>query len=81
MSQQVQKFQQQLIDNLHTSVLLFDAGLNLVYANPAAEVLFAMSLRRLLGKQGVTGSKGVLSFTTPWLNPDSQLTLIDSRQS
>ncbi len=51
MSQQAQKFQQQLIDNLHTSVLLFDEELELVYANPAAEVLLAMSLKYLLGKQ------------------------------
>jgi two-component system nitrogen regulation sensor histidine kinase GlnL len=51
MSQQAQKFQRQLIDNLHTSVLLFDEELDLVYANPAAEVLLAMSLRNLLGKQ------------------------------
>ncbi|HBH35283.1 MAG TPA: nitrogen regulation protein NR(II) [Gammaproteobacteria bacterium] len=50
MSQQAQKLQQQLIDNLHTSVLLFDDELTLVYANPAAEVLFAMSLRHMLGK-------------------------------
>jgi len=51
MSQQAQTFQQQLIDNLHTSVLLFDEELKLVYANPAAEVLLAMSLRHLLGKR------------------------------
>lgn len=51
MSRQAQYFQQQLIDNLHTSVLLFDEALALVYANPAAEVLLAMSLRNLLGKQ------------------------------
>ena len=51
MSQNAQTFQQQLIDNLHTSVLLFDEELKLVYANPAAEVLFAMSLKHLLGKR------------------------------
>ncbi len=51
MSQQAQKFQRQLIDNLHTSVLLFDEEHSLVYANPAAEVLLAMSLRHLLGKR------------------------------
>ena len=51
MSPQAQTFQQQLIDNLHTSVLLFDEKLKLVYVNPAAEVLLGMSLRNLLGKQ------------------------------
>lgn len=51
MLQQAEKFQQQLIDNLHTSVLMFDEDLRLVYVNPAAEVLFAMSLRHMLGKQ------------------------------
>ncbi|MEN8212842.1 MAG: nitrogen regulation protein NR(II) [Pseudomonadota bacterium] len=51
MSQQIQQFQQQLIDNLHTAVLLFDDALALIYANPAAEVMFSMSLAHLHGKR------------------------------
>lgn len=38
-----------LIENLNTAVLLFDAKLNLVYLNTAAEVLLADSARHLVG--------------------------------
>ncbi len=40
---------QRIIENLHTTVLLFDAGLNLRYINPAGEMLFAVSARRMVG--------------------------------
>lgn len=38
-----------ILDNLNTAVLLFDAGLCLVYMNPAGEVLFAVSARHVRG--------------------------------
>ena len=50
MSQKIQRFQQQLINNLHTAVQLIDDAFALDYDNPAEEVLFSMSLDRLLGK-------------------------------
>ena len=38
-----------VIENLHATVLLFDAGLHLRYVNPAGEMLLAASAGRLLG--------------------------------
>lgn len=38
-----------IIENLHTTVLLFDARLNLRYINPAGEMLFAVSAGRMVG--------------------------------
>jgi len=40
---------QRIIEHLHTSVLLFDDELRLCYVNPAAEMLFAASARRIIG--------------------------------
>ena len=39
----------QICDNLHTSVLLFDNALRLRYLNPAGEMLFSLSARRVKG--------------------------------
>lgn len=50
MAQLENPLQQQLIDNLHTAVLLFDQELKLIYANTSAEMLLSMSLKHLLGK-------------------------------
>ena len=38
-----------VIDSLHTAVLLLDEQLQVGYANPAAEMLFALSVRRIVG--------------------------------
>jgi len=38
---------QRILDNLNTAVLLFDRDLKLEYINPAGEMLFAVSARRL----------------------------------
>lgn len=38
-----------ILENLSASVLLFDAGRRLIYVNPAAEMLFQLSARHLLG--------------------------------
>lgn len=40
---------QRLIENLHTAVMLLDRELRLRYLNPAGEMLFAVSLRRVTG--------------------------------
>ncbi len=40
---------QRILENLHSGVLLFDASMRLVYVNPAAEMLFAVSARRITG--------------------------------
>jgi two-component system nitrogen regulation sensor histidine kinase GlnL len=42
---------QLLLDNLHSAVLLFDEQLQVLYANHAAEMLFAMSERSMIGRQ------------------------------
>ncbi len=41
---------QRILDHLTSAVMLFDADLRVVYANPAAEVLFAISVRHLVGQ-------------------------------
>lgn len=38
-----------LIENIHTAVLVFDGELRLVYANPAAEMLFTVSSNKICG--------------------------------
>ena len=38
-----------ILDHLNTAVLLFDKGLRLRYLNPAAEMLFEVSARHMLG--------------------------------
>ncbi len=40
---------QRILDNLNESVMLFDADLKLVYANPAAEMLLGASTRQIIG--------------------------------
>jgi two-component system nitrogen regulation sensor histidine kinase GlnL len=42
--------ERRVIDNLSTAVLVFDAELKLAYLNPAAEMLFAVSARSVLGQ-------------------------------
>lgn len=42
--------ERRILDHLNTAVMLFDAGLRLKYLNPAAEVLFEVSARHLLGQ-------------------------------
>jgi two-component system, NtrC family, nitrogen regulation sensor histidine kinase GlnL len=41
---------QRILDNLNTAILLFGPDLRLRYMNPAAEMLFAVSARHLVGK-------------------------------
>ena len=41
--------QQRVLDGMSTTVLLFDADLNLSYVNPAGETLFEQSARHMLG--------------------------------
>lgn len=43
-----QDLQHRILDNLSTTVMLFNAGLELEYINPAGEMLFAASARHLL---------------------------------
>jgi two-component system nitrogen regulation sensor histidine kinase GlnL len=38
-----------ILENLHTSVVLFDGDLRLRYINPSAEMLFSLSARRVVG--------------------------------
>ncbi|OQX30305.1 MAG: two-component system sensor histidine kinase NtrB [Candidatus Sedimenticola endophacoides] len=38
-----------VLENLNTAALLFDADLNLRYMNPAAEMLFAVSAKHMIG--------------------------------
>ena len=38
-----------VLDNINTSVMLFNEDLVLIYANPAAEMLLGASSRRLIG--------------------------------
>ncbi|WP_303909115.1 nitrogen regulation protein NR(II) [Thiohalomonas denitrificans] len=38
-----------ILENLHTAVMVFDADLKLGYLNPAGEMLFAVSARRVIG--------------------------------
>jgi len=41
---------QRILDNLNTAILLFGPDLRLRYMNPSAEMLFAVSVRHLVGK-------------------------------
>ncbi|PLY16955.1 MAG: nitrogen regulation protein NR(II) [Sedimenticola sp.] len=41
---------QRIVDNLSSAVLLFDTDYRLQYMNPAAEMLFAVSARHMLGQ-------------------------------
>lgn len=43
-----------ILDHLNTAILLFDADLCLIYLNPAAEILFEISARHLLGQSAAT---------------------------
>lgn len=45
---------QRILDNLGHAVLMFDANLQLTYINPAGEMLFAVSARRLIGQKSDT---------------------------
>jgi two-component system, NtrC family, nitrogen regulation sensor histidine kinase GlnL len=43
-----------ILDHLNTAVLLFDKGLRLRYINPAAEMLFELSARHMLGHHALS---------------------------
>ena len=43
------EYEKRVLDNLNTVVLLFDTDLRLRYMNPAAEMLFQVSARHMLG--------------------------------
>ena len=43
------EFCQRILDNQTTAVVLLDSRLKVVYLNPAAEMLFADSVRHTLG--------------------------------
>ncbi len=45
----LQDYGQAILDNLNTAVLLFDEELRLAYINPAAEMLFNVSSRHMVG--------------------------------
>ena len=42
---------QRILENLSHAVMMFDADLRLDYINPAGEMLFAVSAKRLIGQQ------------------------------
>ncbi len=46
----MEPIEQRILDNLNTSILLFDEGLRLAYINAAGEMLFAASSKMLLGR-------------------------------
>ena len=43
-------FERMILDHLNTAVMLFDRNLRLTYLNPAAEMLFEVSSRHLVGQ-------------------------------
>lgn len=43
-----------ILENLTHAVVMFDADLRLVYINPAGEMLFTVSAKRLVGKRAAT---------------------------
>ena len=43
------KYEKRILENLNTIILLFDVDLRLRYINPAAEMLFQVSARHILG--------------------------------
>jgi two-component system nitrogen regulation sensor histidine kinase GlnL len=45
---------QHILENLSHAVMMFDANLQLDYINPAGEVLFAVSAKRLIGQKANT---------------------------
>ena len=55
-------FEQRVLGNLSTAVLIFDSSLRLTYINPAGEMLFAVSERQLIGQE--VGSLFVCSDQT-----------------
>ena len=60
-------YDQQALDNMSTAVLVFDHSQQLVYMNPAAEVIFQVSQKRILGTSAehllAGSSKLMASFT------------------
>ncbi|MFC1664289.1 PAS domain-containing protein, partial [Pseudomonadota bacterium] len=44
-------FEQQLIGNISTAILVVDAGLELLFVNPAGEILLGLSANKLLGQK------------------------------
>ncbi len=45
---------QRILENLSHAVMMFDADLRLDYINPAGEMMFAVSAKRLIGQKGET---------------------------
>lgn len=43
-----------ILDHLNTAVMLYDRSLRLLYLNPAAEMLFEVSARHLIGQHALT---------------------------
>lgn len=68
--------EQRIVEHLSTAVLLFDAQLRVLYINPAAEMLFSISSRHLLGHP----AKGLLPCPDAGLEAKLRLAL-DSGQS
>lgn len=55
---------QQALDNMSTAVLVFDNDHFLIYMNPAAEVIFAVSQKRILGSTAellLSGSESLMA--------------------
>ena len=55
---------QQTLDNMSTAVLVFDHAQTIVYMNPAAEVIFEASQKRILGTKAtllLAGSKSLMA--------------------
>ena len=44
-------FHTRLLDNLTTAILLVDAGMRVIYLNPAAEGLLELSSARIVGEE------------------------------
>ncbi|MBT5230039.1 MAG: nitrogen regulation protein NR(II) [Methylococcales bacterium] len=49
----LQHLQEKILDNISSIILLFDAKLNLLYANSSAEDLFSTSVKKLTGANAV----------------------------
>jgi two-component system nitrogen regulation sensor histidine kinase GlnL len=82
---------QRVLDNLSTSVVLFDADLRVSYVNPSAEMLFALSARHLRGQRAqdviaCTGGKALSNLKRamrsghPFTEREKILALPDGRE-
>ncbi|MDH5435461.1 MAG: nitrogen regulation protein NR(II) [Gammaproteobacteria bacterium] len=83
-------YNQQVLDNMSTAVLVFDYTQALVYMNPAAEVIFEVSQKRILGTSAkflLAGSESLMaSFNRAcrqgmqYTEREQQLDLPDNRK-